>query len=56
MSAAQKIMQQGTEQGIQQDMLIKAREVAKSMLQEGLTMKIIEKVMGLTGQELEKLK
>jgi predicted transposase/invertase (TIGR01784 family) len=48
MSAAQKIMQQGMQKGRQEEKL----QVAKSMLKEGLAVQVIQKVTGLSQEEL----
>ena len=64
MSAAQQLRQEGMQEGIQQGrqegmqegILTKAREVARNMLKEHLTIPIIQKVTGLSKEELEKLK
>jgi predicted transposase/invertase (TIGR01784 family) len=52
MSAAQQLRQEGRREERKEGM----QKVAKSMLQEGLTLQFIKKITGLTGQELGRLK
>ena len=52
---AQKAYSDGKEAGIGQGVVLEKRENAKKMKEEGISIEIIEKVTGLTEEEIEKL-
>ena len=53
--ARQSGMKQGFENGVSQGIKQRNMEIAKSMLQENMSLEIIQKITGLTKEEIENL-
>jgi len=52
---SEKIRVEGIEQGIEQGELKKARESAQKRLEEGIEIKLISRITGLTVDEIKKV-